>query len=410
MSRASDLLRPPWSGRAAGPPPGPATAPPADAPAGTLMDDPLSEAFGESHAIALRRDRLLSALVLIAAVGLFLAAPFALKAGADFFLPVTLAFIIAVILIPPLEWLEARAVPRALAAAIALIGFLLAASLALVAIIIPAIGFIALLPQRLEQVRANLQPLLDTAQSLDHFMRRVGEALGLEAGMTGLAGALPANLYELFGGAPLFVAQLLFAMVLVYFFLLAFSGLRRRQLSRDGETQAQRLARAVVGNTAGYMATIALVNAGVGVLTALMAWAFGLPTPVMWGGMAALFNFIPYVGPIAVALLLAVGGLISFASPLAALAPALAYYAIHLVEANAVTPALVSRRVTLSPLAILLALSFWGWVWGPLGALLSVPLLIMMKLLLAHAGTPDLAGFLFREGTLVRRPPGEAAA
>jgi len=75
-----------------------------------------------------------------------------------------------------------------------------------------------------------------------------------------------------------------------------------------------------------------------------------------------------------------------------------------------VTPSLIGRRLTLSPLAILLALSFWGWVWGPVGALLSVPLLIMMKLMMEHAGTPDISGFLFREGTQVRRPAEEEPA
>lgn len=358
----------------------------------------------ESEAIALRRDRLLSGLVLVAAIGLFLAAPFALKAGSAFFLPVTLALVVAVILIPPHSWLERRGLPSGLAAALALAGFVLMAALALVAIIVPAIEFLAILPERLAQVRANLQPLLDTAESFGRFVQAVERELGVQAGMSGLASALPENLYDLFGGAPAFLGQMLFALVLVYFFLNAFSRLRERRLRHLAETRLARLGRAVVDNTAGYMATVTLINAGVGVLTALIAWAFGLPTPAMWGGMAALFNFIPYVGPVIVALLLLLGGLISFASPLAALGPALAFAALHAVEANVVTPSLISRRVTLSPLAILIALSFWGWVWGPVGALLSVPLLIMMKLLLDHAGTPDISGFLFREGTLVRRP------
>lgn len=358
----------------------------------------------ESEAIALRRDRLLSGLVLVAALGLFLAAPFALKAGSAFFLPVTLALVVSVILIPAHSWLERRGLPSGLAAALALAGFVLGAALALVAIIVPAIDFLTLLPERLTQVRANLQPLLDTAESLGRFVQAVERELGVQAGMSGLASALPENLYDLFGGAPAFLGQMLFALVLVFFFLNAFSHLRERRLRHRAETRLARLGRAVVDNTAGYMATVTLINAGVGVMTALIAWALGLPTPAMWGGMAALFNFIPYVGPVIVTLLLLLGGLISFASPLAALGPALAFAALHAVEANIVTPSLISRRVTLSPLAILISLSFWGWVWGPVGALLSVPLLIMMKLLLDHAGTPDISGFLFREGTLVRRP------
>lgn len=373
-----------------------------DMPAATSAAEALAELAEDSEAVALRRDRLLSGLVLIAAIGLFLAAPFAFRAGADFFLPVTLAFIIAVVLIPALQWLQARGVPGGLAAAVALAGFVLGAALALVAIVVPAIDFIAMLPDQLAQVRANLRPLLDTAEHLERFTHMVEQGLGLNASMTGLAEAVPSNLYELFGGAPLFVAQLLFALVLVYFFLTAFATLRKRRLEHLGETRMARLARAVVGATASYMATIALVNVGLGVATAFIAWAFGLPTPAMWGGLAAILNFVPYVGPLVVALLLLLGGLISLTSPLAALLPALAFFAVHAVESNIVTPSLIGRRLTLSPLAILLALSFWGWVWGPVGALLSVPLLIMMKLMLEHAGTPDISGFLFREGTLVR--------
>ena len=364
---------------------------------------------GEAEFVDLRRDRLLSGLVLIAAIGLFLAAPFALRAGADFFLPVTLAFIIAVILSPPSAWLERQGLPGGAAAAVALTGFLVGAALALVAVVVPAIAFMARLPERLAQARTNLRPLLDTAQSLERFVHMVEQGLGLEASMTGLAKAVPTNLFELFGAAPLFLAQLLFALLLVYFFLNAFSAARARRRRHLAETRVSRLAQALVDATAGYMATITLVNALLGVATALVAWAFGLPTPAMWGGLAALLNFIPYVGPLAVALLLLVGGLTALASPLAALAPALAFLALHVVEANLITPALVGRRLTISPLAILIALSFWGWVWGPVGALLSVPLLIMISLVLTHAGTPDITGFLFREGTLVRESPGEAA-
>ena len=87
----------------------------------------------------------------------------------------------------------------------------------------------------------------------------------------------------------------------------------------------------------------------------------------MWGGIVALLNYIPYLGPIASALLLALGGLMTFADPWYALLPALSFVAIHLVEANLVTPALVGRRLTINPLMILLALSFWAWVWGTTG-------------------------------------------
>ena len=103
-------------------------------------------------------------------------------------------------------------------------------------------------------------------------------------------------------------------------------------------------------------------------------------------------------------LLLALGGLMTFADPWYALLPAASFAVIHLIEANVITPALVGRRLTINPLLILVALSFWTFVWGTTGALLAVPLLIITKTVLDAAGKPDIAGFLFEEGTLTSHP------
>jgi predicted PurR-regulated permease PerM len=133
---------------------------------------------------------------------------------------------------------------------------------------------------------------------------------------------------------------------------------------------------------------------------ALILYLLDMPTPLMWGGIVAVLNYIPYLGPIASALLLALGGLMAFGDPWYAFLPALCFIGVHLVEANFITPFFVGRRLTINPLLILVALSFWAWVWGTTGALLAVPLLIIMKTVLDAAGKPDIAGFLFEEGTL----------
>jgi predicted PurR-regulated permease PerM len=121
---------------------------------------------------------------------------------------------------------------------------------------------------------------------------------------------------------------------------------------------------------------------------------------VMWGGIVAVANYIPYLGPIVSALLLFVGGLMTFPDVWAALLPPAIFIGLHTVEANAITPMIVGRRIEVNPLLILVSLSFWAWVWGTTGALLAVPLLIIIKTVFAAAGTPDIAGFLFEEGTL----------
>ncbi len=144
-----------------------------------------------------------------------------------------------------------------------------------------------------------------------------------------------------------------------------------------------------------------------GLIFALLLYLIGMESPLMWGGIVAVLNFIPYLGPIASALLLAVGGLMIFPDPWYAMLPALIFVGIHLVEANIVTPTVVGRRLTINPLMILLALSFWAWVWGTTGALLAVPLLIILRTVFDAAGKPDIAGFLFEEGTLIHEHPDE---
>jgi predicted PurR-regulated permease PerM len=129
----------------------------------------------------------------------------------------------------------------------------------------------------------------------------------------------------------------------------------------------------------------------------------GMPFPLMWGGIIALLNYIPYFGPVIAALLLAIGGLMTFGDIWTALAAPAILYGCHLIEANVVTPLIVGHRLTISPILILVSISFWGWVWGTTGALLAVPLLIILQTVLGAAGKPDIAGFLFEHGTLVRQ-------
>jgi predicted PurR-regulated permease PerM len=161
-----------------------------------------------------------------------------------------------------------------------------------------------------------------------------------------------------------------------------------------------RVIQQVVDSTSTYLGTITAVNILMGLVVAFILWTIGMPTPLMWGGIVAVLNYIPYLGPIASILLLSLGGLMAFADPWYALLPALSFALVHLIEANFITPLVVGRRLTINPLLILVSLSFWAWVWGTTGALLAVPLLIILKTVLTAAGKPDIAGFLFEEGTL----------
>ena len=368
-------------------------------------------AFVESSA---KRDRLLASIALIAGIGTIIALPFALRAGAEFFLPVTAALVIAITLVPMLEWLERRGVPSKLASAVCVVFFLLLASFAVGSIVLPAIDWIALVPERIPRVQAALDPVLDLYKSFDRFLDRIlsqivtapeqGRTVTLET-PNSLSGLLATS-------APHLLIQLFFALLVIYFFLAGWTAMRKRTIvsrgSFEGALTTARVIQQVVDATSIYIGTITLINVTLGALTALAVWQLGMDSPIMWGGIVAVLNFIPYLGPIGSAILLFVGGLMTLPDVWSALLPPLIFTVLHMVEANLITPLIVGKRLTISPLAILVSLSFWAWVWGTTGALLAVPLLIIMKTIFSAAGTPDIAGFLFEHGTLTHAGEEEA--
>ena len=132
-----------------------------------------------------------------------------------------------------------------------------------------------------------------------------------------------------------------------------------------------------------YLLTITCINAGLGLAIGIAMWAIGLPNPALWGVMAFLLNYIPFVGAAAGACLVFVVALIEWDVAYALVAPG-AYLAVNVVEANLVTPALLGRSTNLNPVAILLSLTLWGWMWGLGGVFLAIPLLVVAKIICEH--------------------------
>ena len=360
----------------------------------------------EHEGLELKRVRLLAALTLIGGIGLVLALPFALRAGAEFFLPVTAALVVAIALVPMLEWFERQGLPSKLAAVLCVIIFLMMAVFAVASIVLPAIDWVALIPSRINRVTDALAPLLDLYSNLERFIDRTVSQIAIDSdrGRTVRVETPNSMLGLITASAPHAAIQSFFALLVIYFFLAGWTGMRKRTIvsrgSFEGALTTARVIQQVVAATSTYIGTITVINVALGALTAAILWGLGMDSPLMWGGIVAVLNYIPYLGPIASALLLALGGLMTFADPWAALLPPAIFVGLHLAEANVVTPLIVGRRLTINPLLILVALSFWAWVWGTTGALLAVPLLIIIKTIFAAAGTPDIAGFLFEDGTL----------
>jgi len=388
-------------------PPPPATMPvtlPPDAAALSAEGDPQ---------VVLRRDRLLAALTLTAGIGLALGLPFALKAGAEFFMPTAVALVVALALIPLLEWLERRRLPSAVAALLCVLLFLVIANVALAAIVVPATEFFRLLPSRIGRIQDNLAPLLDLYSSLEKYANRTLRQIASTPVRPSPTAAVapPSSIVELAAtSAPAVIIQVFYAILVAFFFLSGWTRTRERMITErasfGGAMATARVLQEMVDDVSSYLGTITVINVALGAIIAGALHLLGMPFPLMWGGIVALLNYIPYFGPVVAALLLAVGGLMTFSDVWTALSAPAIMYGAHLIEANVVTPLIVGHRLTINPVMILISISFWGWVWGTVGALLAVPILIIVQTILSAAGRPDIAGFLFEHGTLTRTREG----
>jgi predicted PurR-regulated permease PerM len=137
-------------------------------------------------------------------------------------------------------------------------------------------------------------------------------------------------------------------------------------------------------NLAGYVAVVTLINFALGTIVALGAWLIGLPNPVIFGVLAAFFNYVPYVGPAIMVVVLFGVGLVSFPSLGHALIAPAGLIGLTTLEGHFITPTIIGRRITLNPLVVVLALAFWTWMWGPIGAFLAVPLSIVGLVVVSH--------------------------
>jgi predicted PurR-regulated permease PerM len=344
--------------------------------------------------------RLMSALVLLIGVGLFLALPFVLSIGSVVFLPLVTALLLTILLSPLADRLAKFGLPNVLASLGALAVFLGILLLSLALILQPALALFDEIPEIANQVGARFAELRDEFAWLAIANEELAKLMG-ESGAREVVLATPSLLEEIAFATPSVVLEVLIMFLMAFFMIEARVRLRRHLLfdraSFGSSVKAARVMREVQDRVAAYIITVGLINAGIGVIVALGAWALGVDAPIMWGGLAAILNFIPYVGPLAMTALLGLFGIGTAETVWLGLIPAAAYIALHTVEANVLTPSILGARFTMSPVMILIALSYFTWIWGVPGALLSVPILLTLTAFFDHIGRPNLVGFIFGE-------------
>ena len=159
--------------------------------------------------------------------------------------------------------------------------------------------------------------------------------------------------------------------------------------SRDAKLRFLKIMNDIEKNLAGYLTVVTMINAALGAIVALGAWLLGLPNPVIFGLLAGLLNYVPYVGPAVTVVILFGVGLVTFPSLGQALLAPAGLVALTTIEGHFITPTIIGRRLTLNPLMVLLALAFWTWIWGPFGAFLATPLCIIGLVVFNHLFPTD---------------------
>jgi predicted PurR-regulated permease PerM len=220
---------------------------------------------------------------------------------------------------------------------------------------------------------------------LRQFLQQIGNigatgARGAEAGPLGSA----ALLATLFAGTRSFASGLFTTVLFLYFLLVSGDTFLRRLVEILPRFRSKRravdISQQIESDVSASLLTITIMNAAVGITTALVMWLTGIGDPILWGTVAFLLNYAPILGPALGFVIFLLAGLLTIDTLWKALLPAALYLAIHMVEGETVTPMLLARRFTLNPVLVILSLVFWFWMWGIPGAILSVPMLAIAKI------------------------------
>jgi predicted PurR-regulated permease PerM len=326
----------------------------------------------------------------IATTGLFVLAVFyTLYFARAFLLPITVAILLDFLLSPVIRALKRLRIPEPVGAALVLLLLVGAVGAAGYGLAEPARAWVARAPATIARVQGRLRELRRPMEQVSRTAEQVEAATSVARGGPPEVVVRGPRLSErLFGSTQSLVIGAMETIILLYFLLAAGDLFLQKLIKvlpqlRD-KRKAVAIARETEASISTYLFTLALVNAGLGIVVTLVMLLIGMPSAALWGVMAMLAEFIPYVGATALFVTLALAGLNSFPDLGHALLVPAAYLAVNLIQSNFVTPAVLGRRLTLNPVAILVGLVFWWWIWGLGGAFVAVPLLATFKIFCDH--------------------------
>jgi predicted PurR-regulated permease PerM len=320
-----------------------------------------------------------------ATVGIFIILFFvALSLAKPIVLPAVAAFVVTMMLSPLSERADLYGVPQWLTALVLWLAVLAICFGVVDLVSAPVIDWVHKAPDIGRSIQDKLQMLARPLSGL----RDIRDALLPSQSDKGVNVDMVAIVQQTFLIASPALGQTLIFFVSLFFMLLGRRRLRHivvRYFSHhEARLRSLRIMNDIESNLTGYLSVMAVINAGVGIGAGIIAAVVGLPSPVAWGVLGFVLNFIPYIGAGIMELGMFLVGLVTFPSLTYAFIAPLLYILMGLIEGQFLTPGILGRRFTLNPLTVFLSLVFWAWLWGPAGAFLAVPLLIIGMVAVAH--------------------------
>ena len=361
------------------------------------QDAPDELTAGEKAVVSARKrtNRLLTGILILMSGG-------ALYLASAFFMPVVLGILMSLTLSPLVRFLGKRGLSEGVASVLVVLVVTLGIGGTFAALGTPFYTLVDQVPAMTREVRGKFEQFRQPLSTVNAVAAQVDNATGNGGSVQRVSVEQPGIISAVAGSALSVVTNFAIVVVLTTFLLASgthFSEQIVKSFNTFGDKkQALRTVRDIESKISRYLLTITVINAGLGLAVGLAMWALGMPTPLLWGMLAAILNFLPYVGSLIGIGIVAVVSIVTFPTIGVALLPPLAYFACTAVEGQWVTPTVVGRRLRINTVAVFIALAFWSFLWSIPGALMAVPILVFLKVLCDNVpGLNGLGRFLSAE-------------
>jgi predicted PurR-regulated permease PerM len=315
-------------------------------------------------------------------------------------IPTVLALLLSLVLSPLVTMLERCRVPRGAGSLLVVVAVLAALGFGITLIAEPARDWMGKAPatihtlqDRFAGFREPLRQVQEASKSLEDLQQPATKPIVVSQ---------PGMLMGIATGTPKFLGAVAALFLLTYFFLSSGNGFLRRLVEIAPKLRDKKLvvsiARDIQREMSSYLLMVSAINVALGAMTATVLYFIGVPSPLLWGAVAFLFNFAPYVGPAITGACLLVVGITTFPDLAHALVVPGAFFFIAFVEGQLITPTLIGKKLALDPAVVFVWLVLWGWLWGIVGVLLAGPLIACLRILCRHIEALNAIGVLISDG------------